>query len=114
MKILLRAVPFAVVFTLLLSQVLSARADDENGSYFNVRKFGATGDGTTLDSPAIDKAIDACAQAGGGTVYFPAGTYLSGSIHLQSNIHLLIDTGAVILGAPQDIEGLRRNRAVDE
>ncbi|HXB58936.1 MAG TPA: glycoside hydrolase family 28 protein [Candidatus Acidoferrales bacterium] len=104
MKILLRAVPFAVVFTLLLSQVLSARADDENGSYFNVRKFGATGDGTTLDSPAIDKAIDACAQAGGGTVYFPAGTYLSGSIHLQSNIHLLIDTGAVILGAPQDMK----------
>ena len=54
-----------------------------------------------LDSPAIDRTIAAAAQAGGGTVFFPAGTYLSGSIHLQSNIHLLIDAGATILGAPQ-------------
>ena len=68
---------------------------------FNVRDFGAVGDGTNLDSPAINKAIDAATQAGGGTVLVPAGTYLSGSIHLQSNIHLLIDAGATILGAPQ-------------
>jgi len=70
-------------------------------SVFNVRDFGALGDGTNLDSPAIDKAIAAAADAGGGTVLVPAGTYLSGSIHLQSNIHLLIDAGATILGAPQ-------------
>lgn len=54
-----------------------------------------------MDSPSINGAIDACARAGGGTVYFPAGTYLSGSVHLESNIHLLIDAGATILGAPQ-------------
>ena len=70
---------------------------------FNVREFGAVGDGKNLDSPAIDRAIDAAAKAGGGTVLVPAGIYLSGSIHLQSNIHLLIDTGAVILGAPQEL-----------
>jgi hypothetical protein len=70
---------------------------------FNVRTYGATGDGKTLDSPSINKAIDACAEAGGGTVYFPAGTYLSGSIHLKDNIHLLIDAGATILGAPQSM-----------
>ena len=70
---------------------------------FNVRDFGAVGDGTNLDSPAIDKAITAAAAAGGGTVLVPAGTYLSGSIHLQSNIHLLIDAGATILGAPQNL-----------
>src|SRR5579863_5439086 len=70
---------------------------------FNVRDFGATGDGKTLDSPAIDKAIAAAADAGGGTVQVPAGTYLSGSIHLKSNIHLVIDAGATILGAPQDM-----------
>jgi polygalacturonase len=68
---------------------------------YNVRTYGAAGDGRQLDSPAIDKAINAAAAAGGGTVYLPAGTYLSGSIHLKSNIHLLIDTGATILGAPQ-------------
>jgi polygalacturonase len=68
---------------------------------FNVRDYGAVGDGKTLDSPAIDKAIAAATAAGGGTVIVPAGTYLSGSIHLQSNLHLVIDAGATILGAPQ-------------
>jgi polygalacturonase len=79
----------------------TARSAD--GLFFNVRKFGAAGDGRKLDSPAINKAIDACAKSGGGTVLIPAGTYLSGSIHLQSNIHLLIDAGATILGAPQTL-----------
>ena len=68
---------------------------------FNVRSFGATGDGRTLDSPAIDKAIRAASTAGGGTVFIPAGTYLSGSIHLTNNINLRLGAGAVILGAPQ-------------
>lgn len=73
-------------------------------SVFNVRNFGAKGDGKTLDNPAINKAIDAAAEAGGGTVVVPAGTYLCGSIRLQSNIHLVIDAGARILGAPQSMD----------
>ena len=72
--------------------------------FFNVRDYGAIGDGKNLDSPAIDQAINAAVAAGGGTVLVPAGVYLSGSIHLQSNIHLLIDAGATILGAPQDMK----------
>src|SRR5215472_3076863 len=72
-------------------------------SAFNVRAFGATGDGKTLDTPAINKAIEACLKAGGGTVYFPAGTYLSGSIHLKSYINLHLDAGATLLGAPQSM-----------
>lgn len=71
---------------------------------FNVRSFGATGDGKKLDSPAIDKAVDACAGSGGGTIYFPSGTYLSGSIHLKSNVHLYLDAGCIILGAPQEMK----------
>jgi polygalacturonase len=70
---------------------------------WNVRAFGAKGDGKSLDSPAINRAIEACAQAGGGTVWLPAGTYLSGSIHLMSCITLCLDTGATILGAPQEM-----------
>ncbi len=70
---------------------------------FNVRVFGASGDGKTLDSPAIDRAIAAASAAGGGTVLVPAGTYLCGSIHLKSNINLVIDAGATILGAPQSL-----------
>ena len=70
---------------------------------FNIRSFGALGDGKNLDSPAIDRAIQAAAQAGGGTVFVPAGTYLSGSIHLTNNLDLHLDAGAVILGAPQNL-----------
>ena len=70
---------------------------------YNVYDYGAAGDGETLDSPAINRAIEACAEAGGGTVYLSAGTYLSGSIHLKSNIHLYISAGATILAAPQEM-----------
>ncbi|WP_166727629.1 rhamnogalacturonidase [Mucilaginibacter gilvus] len=73
-------------------------------TFYNVRAYGAKGDGKQLDSKAIDKAINACAAAGGGTVYLPAGTYLSGSIHLKSNINLFIDAGATILGAPPELK----------
>lgn len=66
---------------------------------YNVKTFGATGNGTTLDTPAINKAIEAAAAAGGGTVLFPAGNYLSVSIHLKSNITLYIDQGATIIAA---------------
>ncbi len=67
---------------------------------FNVRDFGAAGDGSTLDSPAINKAIEACAAAGGGTVWISGGTYLSGSIRLTNNLNLHLDAGAILLAAP--------------
>lgn len=73
-------------------------AESTGPNYFNVRNYGAAGDGKQLDSPAIDKAIQVAAGTGGGTVFVPAGTYLSGSIHLTNNIHLYLDAGAVILG----------------
>ncbi|HKJ30698.1 MAG TPA: glycoside hydrolase family 28 protein [Balneolales bacterium] len=68
-----------------------------SGTVYNVKNYGATGNGTTLDSPAINKAIDAAAKHGGGTVLFPSGTYLSGSIRLKSNITLYLSHGAEIL-----------------
>jgi polygalacturonase len=75
-------------------------------SAYNIRTFGARGDGTTLDTPAVNKAIETAAAAGGGTVYFPAGTYLCLSIHLQSNISLYLDQGATILAAdPKEVKG---------
>lgn len=66
---------------------------------YNVKDYGAIGNGKVIDTPAINKAIDAAVGAGGGTVYFPAGTYLSFSIRLKSNIGLYLDHGAVILAA---------------
>ena len=62
--------------------------------YYNVLKFGANNDSTKLSTASIEKAITAASKAGGGTVYFPAGKYLTGPIHLKSNITLLIDAGA--------------------
>jgi polygalacturonase len=69
---------------------------------FNVREHGAIGDGQHLDSPAINRAIQAASAVGGGTVFVPAGTYLSGSIHLTNNLNLFLDAGAVILGDKWD------------
>lgn len=61
---------------------------------------GAVGDGSTLNTNAIQAAIDACTEAGGGTVLFPAGRYVTGTIFLKDNVHLHLDSGAVILGSP--------------
>ncbi len=66
---------------------------------FNVRKHGAAGDGQTLDWCALQAAIDACAEQGGGTVYLPAGQYLTGSLFLRNNITLYLDSGAMIVGS---------------
>jgi polygalacturonase len=66
---------------------------------FNVRAYGAAGDGKTVDTPAINKAIEAAAAVGGGVVYFPAGTYLCFSIHLKSYVDLHLAHGCVIQAA---------------
>jgi hypothetical protein len=65
---------------------------------YNVKDFGATGGGIVSDTPAINAAIETCNSAGGGTVIFPAGSYAAGSIHLKSNVRLLLDKAAVISG----------------
>lgn len=88
---------------LLFGIVLSQSDVQSQASVFNIRSFGAAGDGKTLDSPAINRAIEACVKAGGGTVYVPPGTYLSGSIRLKSNVHINLDMGATLLGAPEEM-----------
>ena len=76
-----------------------------SGTSFNVRMFGATGDGKTIDTPAVNRAIEAAAAAGGGTVYFPAGSYACYSIHLKSFVVLHLEMGATILAADTPMEG---------
>jgi len=66
------------------------------GGIFDVRSFGATGNGKSLDVVAINSAIDAAGSAGGGTVRFPPGRYLSSSIRLRSNVGLYLEHGATI------------------
>lgn len=77
----------------------AARSQTNAATVYSVRAFGARGDGKTVDSGAVNRAIEAAAAAGGGTVNFPAGTYLCFSIRLKSNISLRLDQGATILAA---------------
>jgi polygalacturonase len=66
---------------------------------FDVREYGAMGDGRTKDTAAIAKAIAACSKAGGGTVNVPAGRYLTGPIVLKSHVTLNLDAGSTILAS---------------
>ena len=82
-----------------LASAASNDAASPAASILNVRHYGAAGDGKTLDTPAVNRAIAAAADAGGGTVLFPAGVYLCFSIHHQSSVHLYLDAGATIQAA---------------
>ena len=73
--------------------------------FFDVRSFGATGTGKNLDTLAVNAAIEAAAAAGGGTVFFPGGTYLCFSIRLRSSVHLLLSQGAMIQAAASPLPG---------
>ena len=79
-------------------QALADRLDERVS--FDVRSFGATGDGKTLDTPAVNRAIAAAAAGGGGVVRFPPGAYACQSIHLKSRVTLHLAFGATILAAP--------------
>jgi polygalacturonase len=88
---------FCLVSSLLLATARAGAAESSGlPTVFNVRQTGATGDGKTLDTAAIQKALDDCGSAGGGIVEFPAGKYLSQPIVLHSRTTLQIDAGAVL------------------
>ena len=67
--------------------------------WMDIRDFGAVPDGKTLCTQAIQRAIDECADAGGGTVHLPAGTWLSGTIHMKSHVTLSLGAGCTLLGS---------------
>ena len=69
--------------------------------FFDPFTFGARGDGRALDSPAINRAIDACTAAGGGIVYIAPGISRSGTVELKSNVTLYIEAGATLLGSTE-------------
>jgi polygalacturonase len=94
-----------VLLTSPAARAQSGGASGERPVFFDVRRFGAKGDGTSIDTGAINAAIDAAANAGGGTVVFTAGMYASHSIHLKSNVALFLQQGATVLAAPTPYDG---------
>ena len=84
---------------LLVALAVSLGSWAATEGFYNVKNFGAKGDGAHIDSPAINAAIEAASAQGGGTVYFPAGVYQSYSIRLKSNISFYLDHGAVLKAA---------------
>jgi polygalacturonase len=88
----------AMVFALTIAGC--ATAQHPTAAIFNVRDFGAVGDGTDKDTAAFQKALDACAVSGGGEVIVPAGNYLIGSVQIGSRTILRLETNSVITGSP--------------
>jgi polygalacturonase len=102
-----RIILFILSYSLLATPGAAGRVPSGTaGPAFDVTLYGAAGDSLHLDTEAVNKAIQAASDAGGGTVLFPAGTYLCFSIHLKSNICLCLDQGATLLAAdPEKLEG---------
>lgn len=92
------------IFTTIASALLLALAGcTSNTKSYDVCSFGATGDGTTDDAAAIQKAIDQCSDNGGGTVVFPsAKTFMAGPIHLRSNVNLHFEPNSRLLANPDE------------
>jgi polygalacturonase len=88
-----------ISFSIAVLLFLASVSFSQSTAFYNVRGFGAKGDGKTLDTDAVNKTIESAAAKGGGTVFFPAGTYLCFSIRLKSNITIHLDNGATILAA---------------
>jgi polygalacturonase len=90
----------AAVSALAFGASLVAANSASAAGTFNIRDYGATGNGSSNDSAAIQKAVDAASAAGGGTVRVPSGTYKSANtIHLKSNVIVQLDSGSTIAGA---------------
>jgi polygalacturonase len=103
---LLRLSPLAFAATLpAFGSPTRALTPSSGVGVFDVRAFGATGDGKTVDTPAINKAIEAAAAAGGGTVLFPAGNYICFSIRLKSQVNLYLSQGCTIVAAESPLPG---------
>jgi polygalacturonase len=89
-----------LIALLVVVACLAATARAAERQTLNVLDFGAKGDGMTKDTAAIQKALDACGENGGGTVLVPEGVFLTGSLMLHANTTLQLSSRADLLGSP--------------
>ena len=83
---------------------VGARREPRRKRVFSANAYGAMGDGISNATKAIQRAIDACARAGGGSVVFKPGSYLTGALFLKSSVHLRVDQGVTLLGSQEDAD----------
>ena len=86
--------------TLRQENAIGNQAQEKEPEEFNILDFGAVGDGTTINTAAIQQTIDTCTQKGGGRVVVPRGKFLTGGITLKSKVNLHLEQNAEILGSP--------------
>ncbi|MEO8661859.1 MAG: glycosyl hydrolase family 28 protein [Bryobacteraceae bacterium] len=90
--------------TALTVPLIPSAATPQAPHEFNIANYGAVADGTTINTVAIQKAIDACFAAGGGRVLVPAGVFLTGSVQLRSRVILKVADGAILRGSPNIVD----------
>ncbi len=93
----IRCFEIAALSTVVLSYAASTAA--ESPALFPVTQYGATADDASIDSAAIQRAIDACAKAGGGAVVIPKGSFVAGGLRLPDRVRLVLEEGAILQGS---------------
>jgi hypothetical protein len=95
--------PTALILVIALLFAMDSLAQPAAASSaYKARDFGAQGNGSAMDTAALQKAIDACATGGGGTVYLGPGVYLCGGLRLKTGVYLYLDAGCTLKGSPKD------------
>jgi len=87
-----------IVLLIVLSVISLNGFSASLSTIYNIQKFGAKGNGSTINTSYINGAIELCEKQGGGTVIIPPGIFITGTIHLKSNVNLYLEKGAVIKG----------------
>ncbi len=89
-------IPYSALAVSLIFFASAAISQAQAGKRWVVTDHGAVADGTTVNTPALQAAIDACAKAGGGTLVIPKGTFLSGALYFKQGVNLLVEKDAVL------------------
>ena len=93
---LMKRIASLLFFVILIFGLYAAAQTSAMTAVFNIKDFGATGLKSDNARAAIERAVNACAAAGGGLVYVPPGDYSTGTIHLRSHVRFLVEAGATI------------------
>jgi polygalacturonase len=105
--------PVFKTISICLLTVMTISCSRQDGM-FNIRDFGAKGDGKTMNTTAINKAVESCNNKGGGTVVVPPGNFVTGTVVLRSNVNFHLEPGAVLTGSRDTSDYLKMESTLFE